>query len=400
MSAITFEYAAVTANGQTQRGTTAAATRGEAYRAISRMGLTPVSISAKRSRRAAGGKAKARDVADFTNQLAVLLSSKIPLAEGLRSIAAQEAGAAMTPIIDDVARRVEAGERVADALAAHDGVFGNVYIRTVRAAEESGNLPGMLEYLATMLEHQQATRQQIRGALMYPACVTGVLALAVTFMLLFVVPKFGSLFEARGVELPVFTKALLGVSGSINTYWWIYVPAIVGVVWAVRRFRSTESGRVAIDAAMHRVPYVGKVLRSMGVGRFARVMGVCLGSGLSLIEAIRLAGEASGRPLMHADAERMAEQVRVGGQLGEVLESCGYLTPFARRMLGAGENSGELPRMCEIVADHHDRQGTALTKNLGTVLEPLLVVVIAAVVMAIALAIFLPMWNMAAVMGA
>jgi type II secretory pathway component PulF len=395
-----FEYRAVTAGGARSKGVTHAPSRAEAFRALSAMGLTPIAIHALHPRRARRARVRPQDIADFTHRLAVLVAARISLAEGLRSIAEQDAGTRLAGIIDDVARRVESGARVADALAVHEDRFGRVYVRTVRAAEESGSLPAMLDYLADMLERQAETRAQARGALMYPLCVCAVLLLALAFMLVFVVPRFAALFAARGVELPALSRALIAGSESVQAFWWVYLPAAAGAAWTLRRFARTERGSLLIDALLHRVPYVGRALRALGIARFAQVLGVCVGSGVGLIDAIRLAGEASGRPLLATDAARMAEQVRVGGRLRAVLETCGYLSPFARRMLGAGEEASDLPRMCELVARQHDRQAAQLLKNLGTVIEPVLVVAIAGAVMVIALSIFLPMWNMASLMGA
>jgi type II secretory pathway component PulF len=135
------------------------------------------------------------------------------------------------------------------------------------------------------------------------------------------------------------------------------------------------------------------------MGRFARILGLCLNAGLSLIDALELAGQSAGRSMLRRDATRMVEQVRAGGQIKHVLATCDYIPPFTRRMLASGEEAGELTRMCDVVARHYERDASTLAKNVSTVIEPVLIVLIAAVVLTVALAIFLPMWDMVTLLG-
>jgi type II secretory pathway component PulF len=157
--------------------------------------------------------------------------------------------------------------------------------------------------------------------------------------------------------------------------------------------------RARIDRCLHRVPAVRTVLVGLAVSRFSHVFGLCIRSGLSLIESLEMAGAASGRPLLEADAERMRQQVNHGGRLSDVLMTCSYLPAFARRMMAAGEQAAELSKMCGIVARHYDREVSHVAKNAATLIEPVLIAGLAAVVLVIALSIFLPMWNMAVVIG-
>src|SRR5262249_14547796 len=156
-------------------------------------------------------KVKAKDVAHFTYQFSVLMAAKIPIGEGLTNIAENEKNAALAEIIADIAFRIEAGEQIANAIAAHKKVFGDLYIQTIRAAEKTGNLVSVLEHLAEMLERQREMTQNIKSAMMYPACVMSVLALAVTFLIAVVIPKFAKMFGQKGIELPIFTRILMGL---------------------------------------------------------------------------------------------------------------------------------------------------------------------------------------------
>jgi type II secretory pathway component PulF len=401
MTAVSFEYRAMDAHGRRQRGCVVASNDHEAFSKVAAMGLTPLALRAAHGPRAGrrGSRIRPRDLAHFTYQLSVLVGSRIPLSEGLRSIAEQETRAGLRELITDVSRRVESGEQVAQALAAHQDAFGEVYVETIRAAEKSGNLPKVLEHLTDTLERGQEMTRQVRGAMMYPACVLAVLGLAVFFLVGFVVPRFARMFEQRNTPLPGFTRALMQFGLSVQHYWWAYLLAAITTALALRWFWRRPSGAAAIESLLSRIPHLGAILRGLALARFSRILGLSLSSGLGLLDALELSGAASGQTTLRRDAERMSQSVRRGGRLTDSLPECRSMTSFARRMLTAGEQSGELPRMCAIIARHYERETSQLVKNLSTVIEPVLIVLIAGVVLVVALAIFLPMWDMVKLIG-
>lgn len=401
MSRVKFQYRAVDAGGIATAGVVVGESRVEVYRQLVAKGLTPTDIkpiSALLKRGGRGG-VKNKDIAHFAQQLSVLVGARIPLADAIRSIAEQEGNQQFKEMLRSISTRVEAGDQVAIAMQQHAEVFGDVFLETVRAAEKTGNLTRVLEYLAEMLERSEETRQQVKAALTYPAVVLSVLSMAVLFLVGFVVPRFGQMFASRGVELPMLTKVLLHFGESLSAYWWAYVIAFAAGGLLVYRFVVTSEGRLTLDRWLHRVPVVRGLLIGAAVSRFSRVFGLCLSSGIGLIEAIEMAGRASGRAMLQSDAARMIEQVKAGGRVSTVLEACTYLPRFARRMIAAGEESAELPKMCSVVARQYDRETAVLAKNLATVIEPVMIVLIAGVVAVVALAVFMPMWDMVKLVG-
>jgi len=400
MSGRTFEYVALDRGGEKRRGTTRASDRVEAYRQVASQGLTPLRIAqAGGQGRERRGGVKEKDLVNFTHQFAVLLEARIPIADGLRSIAEQEQNARLAEVVEDVARRVEAGGNVSAAMDAHREVFGETYVETLAAAEQTGNMIKVLQYLAQMLERQQESRQQLRGALMYPLAVTTILALATVFLIAVVVPRFARMFESRGVDLPPLTMGLMGLGESFRSSWWAYLVVAGALGWGFRWVMKDARGRLFVDGLLHRIPAIRTILVSLAVARFTRVFGLCLSAGLNLIDALGLAGRAAARPTLQRDVDRMIEQVTAGGRLSEVMPRCGYLPPMARRLLSAGEEAADLTRMCDVVARQHERDAASLMKNISTVIEPVMVVLIAGVVLVVALAIFLPMWGMVNLMG-
>lgn len=403
MSTLTFEYRALQANGVEARGVTTGANKAEAYRQLVARGLTPVRLApvnagGRRVRRT-GQRIASGDLAHFTYQFGVLMSANLGVAEGLRSIAEQEKPGTLRDLIEDLATRVQAGETIAGAMEKHRELLGDVYVEAVRAAERAGTLPAVLEHLSEMLERTLESQRQVKGALMYPACVCAVLTLATTFLVAFVIPKFAGMFAKRGAELPFVTKVLMLVGQSFQNYWWLYLGVLVGCGLALRSALQRSGGRLALDRALHRVPYIRTILVGLAISRFSRILGIGVSSGLSLIESVDLAGKASGRPSLAQEASRMADHIRGGGTLTSATAESRYLTPFARRMLSAGERSGDIPRMCGVVSRQYERESSALAKNIATVIEPVLVVAIAAVVLVVALAIFMPMWDSMKLVG-
>lgn len=403
MSTLTFQYTTVDRAGAKHTGVLSAANRAEALRKLAAGGATPLQLKPVRERRRMallGPRSVApRDIAHIVHQLSVLLQARIPLPEGVRSIAEQETNPRLRAALLDIASRMQAGDTFTTALGHHPALFSTIVVETVRAAEASGNIIKVLEHLAEMLEQQQESRHQVKQALTYPVIVLVALSSATLFLIAVVVPKFASMFEARGMELPLLTRALQLFGVSLRSWWWGYGLAIAGLVVMVRRARKSRDLSKTLDRVLHRVPYLSRVLTALAVSRFARVLGISLSSGLGLIESIDMSSRAAARPLLRADALVMVEQVRNGGRLSEVLKICPYIPSFARRMLAAGEESAELPRMCDIVARQYEREASRLIKNSATVIEPLLIATLTTVVMIVALAIFLPMWDMVGLMG-
>lgn len=398
MSAVAFEYRAVDRSGREHRGVAQAPTRETAYRHVLAMGLTPTDLRPASGRRRSRS-VKAKELAQFTHQLGVFIESRIPLSAALADIAEQETNDRFRAVLTDVAAHVQAGEQLSASMARHASVFGEVYVESIRAAEQSGTMSRILEHLAEMLERMDETRRQVRGALLYPAIVLGTLTIAVSFLVTFVVPRFAGMFRARGVDLPVLTRVLMWLGESARQWWWVWLLALAACVVLGPRLARAPAARTGIDRLLHRVPVIRDLLRGLALSRFARVLGLSLSSGLGLIDALLMSGRASGRPMLEADVRRLAEQVRVGGRLSDILPSCPYLPVFTRRLLAAGEQAGELPRMCSTIARQYERETSQLARNLGTVIEPVLVVLIAGVVLFVALAIFLPMWDMVKLMG-
>ncbi len=403
MSTAKYEFSALTREGTTQSGVMEAASWADAHKRMLTAGLTPVKLRVARKgwKRFTGRRARVtlKELSQFTHQFAVLTEARIPLSEGLRSIAAEESNSALQRIVESIGASIGTGSTITESMEPHASVFGDVYIETVRAAEKSGNLTAVLHRLSQTLEDEIDRRAGLRAMLLYPACVVTALVLAVVFLLTVVVPRFVGVFQAAGGELPLPTRLLIAMSEGVRGYWWAGLIG-VGALWTgLNRYQRTDRGQEVMERVLGWVPVVRDVRRAAALARFAHTFGLSLASGLGLIECLELSGRASGNRLMVQDCKRLAVAVAEGGTLSEAMKDAEMLTGFSRRLLSAGEQSAEMSKMCGIIARNYDREVKYLTKNMATVIEPVLVVLLAGAVLFLALAIFLPMWDMMALVG-
>lgn len=395
MSLSSYRYVALGGGGERRRGEVQAAGAQDAFRKVAALGLTPVTVSefVKSGPAFSFQRVNSSDIADLSRELAVLVEARIPLARGLSSIADQEEKQGLRDMVRDIATKIEAGSPLSTALEHYRGEFGEVYIETIRAAEKSGNLPVVMAHLAEMLDKQIESRQQLKRALTYPCIVMMIVALAVGVIVVFVVPKFAATFGAQGVQMPLITRVIQSVGEFVRGNWGLVLPGALAAVFGLRAYARTEPGREFVERFLVRVPYICRIVSAATTSQFSRVLSIGLSSGLDVIESVEISGRATGRRLFVAECEELAERLRRGEELAEVIRSTRSLPSFARRMLCAGKDSAELARSCGIVARHYEREAGHLTKNVNTVIEPVLTVLLAVIVLGVALSVFLPMWQ-------
>jgi type II secretory pathway component PulF len=399
MSATVFQYRAVDRAGLAVTGTLDAPSEAGAMRLLSARGLLVTGIDAVSQRRHGTSAASPLQVSRFAHQLGVLVSAGVPLSRAIGSIADASEPGRLRDALKAAAESVTAGESLADSLGRNMSVFGEIFVKTVAAAEKSGNLVKALEFLAETLERQEETRQQVRSAMVYPACVVVVLILAMAVLIIGVMPRFGAMFASRNIELPAITAVLVGLGTSVRTWWWGWLLGVAVAIFALRTLWTRGTLTPVLEGVLIAVGPLRPLVLGTATARFCRVLGLCLTSGLNLLEAIDLAASAAALGPVQQDAERIARQVRAGGRIGAVLPQCPSFTPLARQMLTSGEEAAQLARMCQLVAAEQEREATRLAKRLSVVIEPFLIVLITGVVLVVALAVFLPMWNSAKLVG-
>jgi MSHA biogenesis protein MshG len=397
MSLAAFEYKAVDASGKQVRGSVQAMSTHDAFRKLTGAGLTPIAVTIVKERGSSFSfqRVTELDVIGLTRELAVLVEAKIPLDRGLRSIAEHGGKPEMVKMIRDIAATIESGHPMTSALEKYPKAFSEVYIETIRAGEKTGNLQAVMIHLAEMLERSGESRQQLKRAMTYPCIVMSVVAVAVAVIVVFVVPRFATQFGAAGVDMPLTTRVMQMLGESVKAYWWVYLGGLGAMALALAATWRARAGRLAIERLLLWMPYIGRLIVAVTVGRFTRVVAIALGSGLDVMEAVTIAGKATGRPGFAIECALMADAMRRGQPLAEAMGDTRYIPSFAKRMIGAGKDSKEVASACQLVARHYEQESSNLSKNINTIIEPLLTVAMAGVVMLVALSVFLPMWQMA-----
>lgn len=396
MASTTFKYQAVDEHGTRNKGRIDAQNEHKAFQLLVERGLTPLTIRESRNSISILGKRRVTqlEIATLTREMSVLLEANIPIGRGLMSIAEHEKNPALRDMIFDIATMIESGEKITAAFNRYAHVFGDVYIETLRSAEKTGQIGPVASHLADMLERNIETTQQIKRALTYPMIVIGFVAMALSVIVIFVVPKFAKIFEANGVELPLTTRIIRAMGTSLTQYWWAYLLAMGVVLYSVYKAWHNEQGRFRIEKLLHKLPYIGDMFTAVTTARFSRVMSIGLDSGIEVIEAIEIAGGSTGRPVFQDECVRMCDRMRNGDSLSDVINRAQGLPSFARRLFGSGKDSKELARAGSIIARHYDRQSDHLAKNINTVIEPMITIAMAGIVLLVALSVFLPMWQM------
>jgi general secretion pathway protein F len=335
-----------------------------------------------------------QDLALMTRQLATLVGAGLPLVDCLGALKDQVDGARQKKILSQVREMVVEGGTLADAMKQHPAVFNDLYVNMVRAGEASGALDIVLIRLAEYTERAAALRSKVQSALTYPVFM-GLASMGILFFLLsYVVPKVTRIFEERDAQLPTMTVVLLAVSGFLSTYWWAILGALLLAVIAVRLSVRTPAGRLRFDGYVLRIPYFGKVLKKVALARFARTLSTLLLGGIPLLQALDIVKHVVSNMVLSNAIEDGRNSIREGHSVADPLKKSGLFPPLLVHMIAVGEKSGELESMLSRAADAYDGEVEASVSALSSLMEPILVIFMGAVVLFIVMAILLPIFDL------
>ncbi|MCR9186945.1 MAG: type II secretion system F family protein [Halieaceae bacterium] len=387
-----FTYRAIGRDGKPLDGTLEAEGLEVASRLLRSQGLTLLALEpgAAKVNRSTGGKpVKREDVLSTTSELAVLLRAGLPLDRALKVLIDMASEPALEALLQDLLRDVKAGKALSQALQPYQPVFGNFYINMVRSGEASGQLSAVLDRLVEYLQSAKANRDNVVSALIYPAILLVVAVLSIILMLGFVVPQFETLFEDMGEALPPLTAMVVGAADFIASYGWLLLLVSVGTGWAIRNWLSTEAGQASKDARLLKLPLVGGILFEFEVSKFARTVGTLLGNGVSLLKAISIAIDTVDNRVIKAALQVLPPAVKSGKRMSVALEETGLFTPMVIQMTRVGEESGRLDAMMLELARVFDGHVQAGVKRGLTLLEPVLILGMGAIIAVIIISILL-----------
>jgi general secretion pathway protein F len=334
------------------------------------------------------------DVAVATRQLSVLLRSGVPLVEALSALIEQLDHPELKTAFTDTRNQVNEGRTLADALKAHPKIFPSLYVNMVAAGEASGTLEEVLGRLAEFLDDQARLQSKVKGALAYPIVMAVVVVLILFLMMSVVVPKVTAIFDNFNQTLPWYTRLLIFVSDTFSNYWWLIAALLIGATYWFRRWKATEEGRTKWDLFVLDVPLFGPLLIMVAVARFARTLSTLLASGVPVLTAMDITKNVLGNTELMRVVEDARSSVREGEGIAKPLRQGGRFPPIVTHMIAVGERSGQLEEMLLHVADAYDQQIEVRVGALTSILEPLLIVVMGAVVGGIAFAILMPLLQL------
>ncbi|HEX9166258.1 MAG TPA: type II secretion system F family protein, partial [Gemmatimonadales bacterium] len=335
-----------------------------------------------------------RDVVIFTRQFATMINAGLPLVQSLTILAQQTENVPLKGVTRQVVYDVEAGNTLADAMRKHPKAFTDLYVNMVAAGEAGGILDTILLRLATFLEKNDALVRKVKGAMVYPGVIMSVAVAAIAILLIFVIPTFQSMFASVNMELPLPTRVVIGASSFLTNWWWMIILVAVGVVFAVRQYYATPSGRRQIDGALLNAPVLGDVLRKSAVSRFTRTLGTLISSGVSILDGLEITAKTAGNRVIQDAIMQSRASIAGGETIAGPLAESKVFPPMVISMVSVGEQTGGLDEMLSKIADFYDEEVDVAVSALLSLMEPIMIVVLGVVVGGMVVAMYLPIFDM------
>jgi len=402
----TFMYTGKTSGGILKKGIMQAGNLTQATASLRRQNIIPVSVSEKKSLLATmnsiniPGLSKGigtRDLAIFSRQFATMIDAGLPLVQCLEILSSQHDNAEFKKVLLEVKTSVEGGSTFADSLGKHPKVFDSLFVNLVNAGEVGGILDTILNRLAIFLEKNEQLKSKIKGALTYPVVVIIIASLVVTGLLIFVVPIFENMFADFGQALPAPTQVVVELSKFLQNYWYLIIGGIVGMGVFINRIRKTEKGRYTVDKLMLRAPVFGDLLKKTATARFTRTLGTMVSSGVPILEALEIVSKTAGNAVVEEAIMNSRTSLSQGKTLADPLIESKVFPGMVTQMIAVGETTGALDAMLNKIADFYEQEVDVAVEAMTSMIEPLLMAFLGIAVGGLVIALYLPIFQIAAV---
>ena len=409
-----FSYTAVDARGKQANGFVEANDQSDAITQIRQLGFYPQRLDEAReeemsvgpdskssSKKKKGGKVKSKTLTIFTRQLATLIEAGLPLMRSLNTLTKQERNPVMRATMAQLASAVESGGTFSEALAQHPRIFDKLYVNMVKAGELGGVLEIVLTRLAEFQEKSQKIKGKVVSAMVYPLVVLVIAGLILTFLLIFIVPKFQQIFidALPGKPLPAVTVFVITCSHLLVEQWYFVLGAIVLVIFGYKGVASTAAGTVLLDRIALRIPVFGDLTSKTAISRFARTLGTLISSGVPILQALNITRDTAGNVIVANAINKIHDSVKEGESVVGPMETSTVFPPMVTSMVQVGEETGQLPDMLVKVADVYEAEVDNVVTGLTSILEPIMIVLLAVIVGTIVIALFMPMVGLIQGMG-
>ena len=391
--------------GTMERGEISAANEAAVRSALRRQQIQAIKIETKPKDLLRGlkfgrrRKVKEKDIVVFTRQFATMIDAGLPLVQCLEILASQQDNTTLKEILLKVKADVEAGSTFADALRKHPTVFNDLFCNLVTAGETGGILDTILNRLAAYIEKSMNLKKKVKGAMVYPIAVLVIAMIVVISMLVFVIPVFQKMFADMGGTLPAFTQMVINLSDFMRRYFPLVAAALVALYFVFQRYYKTERGQLTVDDYLLRLPIFGSLIRKVAIAKFTRTLGTMLSSGVPILEGLDIVARTSGNKVIEKAILKTKMSIGEGKTIAEPLAASGVFPPMVVQMISVGESTGALDSMLSKIADFFDDEVDAAVAALTSLLEPLLMVFLGGAIGAIVVAMYLPIFQMASILG-
>ncbi len=397
-----YSYQAINESGMNVTGNLEAESVDVANAIILARGLIPSKLSQTQGTggdllskiKSIGATVKVSDLIIFTKQFRSMLGAGVPILRLLQVLEVQTESQGLKEAVAKIVQDIRQGSSISDAFGKFPKIFSKLYCSLMKAGEISGNLPGVLDRLIYIIDHEAKIQADIKSALRYPMIVLIALGIAFVVLLTFVVPQFATTFNKAGLDLPMPTKICMALSNYLRNYWYVILAAVGITVFGLRAYFKTENGGLVRDSFVLELPILGPLFKKAALARFASIFAILQTSGVPVMQSLSILSATIGNAAMAKDFDYVRDRIEEGAGISAPLRSAKYFPPMVVDMIAIGEESGNIDEMLREITKHYDDEVEYAVKGLSDAIGPILIVGLAAVVGFFALAIFLPMWDL------
>ena len=395
-----FTFSGKNASGEKISGERTAANKQVLNTQLRRERITPGAIREKGKEFSmptfGSGKVKTKEIAIFFRQFSVMIDAGLPLVQCLEILAANQENPAFQKTLNGVRTTVEGGATLANAMRAYPKIFDDLCTNMIEAGETGGILDVILQRLATYVEKAVKLKAAVKSAMVYPVAVISIAGLIVGGLLKWVVPIFSNLFAGLGVELPLPTRIVMGLSALVGRFGWLIFPIALGTYFGLKYTRAHPGGRLFLDGLLLKLPVLGQILRKIAVARFTRTLGTLITSGVPILEGLSITARTSGNAVLETSLMKVRKAVEEGRTIVDPLKESGVFPNMVVQMIGVGEATGAMDAMLQKIADFYEDEVDAAIKDMLTLIEPMLITFLGVVVGGIVISLYMPLFAMIA----
>src|SRR5438128_1847527 len=372
-----FTFSGKNSAGEKVSGERTAVNKQTLAQALRRERITPGAIREKGKEFSlptfGSGKVATKEIAIFFRQFSVMIDAGLPLVQCLEILAANQENQAFQKVLTGVRTTVEGGATLANAMRGYPVVFDDLTTNMIEAGETGGILDIILQRLATYVEKAVRLKAAVKSALIYPIAVVSMALLIVGALLKWVVPIFANLFAGLGVHLPLPTRIVMGLSAFVQSFWWLFIVAVVALIFGMRQIRKDPRGRYWFDYCLLKLPIIGMLLRKIAVARFTRTLGTLITSCVPILEGLSITARTSGNAVLEEALMKVRKAIEEGRTIVDPLRECGVFPNMVTQMIGVGEATGAMDSMLQKIADFYEDEVDSATKDMLAMLEPAII---------------------------